>query len=232
MERAYERSVGTALTAVGVVLLLVGFVVAFQSIQGLPSTQPPTARFQWTLNGTNASFTDRSTASGAAITTTYWSFGDGSSSSSSSPSHVYPGSGSYLVTLEIQDANGASARSVAQLLVGSGSASGSSGPSGSAGANGSSPLSSLGSALGSVPGAVKTVETFLLLLVVWLVGASILRAGWNLITPKAETISVRLRPRSLQVEAAAPPSPTPVVPPSPSSSADATPPGSPPSGAR
>lgn len=232
MEHAYERSVGTALTAVGVVLLLVGFVLAFQSIQGLPSTAPPTAQFQWTLNGTTASFTDRSTASGAAITTTYWSFGDGSSTSSASPSHVYPSSGSYLVTLEIQDANGASARSVAQLLVGSGSAAGSSGPSGSVTGNGSSPLSSLGNALGSVPGAVKTLETFLLLLVVWLVGASILRAGWNLITPKAETISVRVRPRSLQVEALATPSPPPVVSPSPSPSVDTVPRGPPPSGAR
>jgi len=34
----------------------------------------------------------------------------------------------------------------------------------------------------------------------YLVGASILKAGWNLITPKAETIQVRVKPRSLQVE--------------------------------
>jgi len=46
----------------------------------------------------------------------------------------------------------------------------------------------------------RFVEAFTFLGIEYLVGASILRAGWNLVTPKSETISVRVKPRSLQVE--------------------------------
>jgi hypothetical protein len=56
----------------------------------------------------------------------------------------------------------------------------------------------------------KFLVTFLFLGIEYLVGAAILKAGWNLVTPKSETISVRVKPRSLQVESAypsAPPSP-------------------------
>ena len=79
---------------------------------------------------------------------------------------------------------------------------------------------------GAVNGSLngRFIEAFSFLLVEYLVGASILRAGWNLITPKAETIQVRVKPRSLQVEDASPaeisspapatasPSPSPSVP--------------------
>jgi len=76
----------------------------------------------------------------------------------------------------------------------------------------------------------RFVEAFTFLAIEYLVGASVLRGGWNLITPKAETIQVRVKPKSLQVEPAgfsvppppaapappaAPPSP-PVAPPPPS----------------
>ena len=50
--------------------------------------------------------------------------------------------------------------------------------------------------------------TFMFLTIEYLVGASILKAGWNLITPKAETIQVRVKPRSLQVEPVSPEAPT------------------------
>ncbi len=53
----------------------------------------------------------------------------------------------------------------------------------------------------------RYVEAFSFLAIEYLVGAAILRAGWNLITPKAETISVRVKPRSLQVEPADAPPP-------------------------
>jgi hypothetical protein len=49
----------------------------------------------------------------------------------------------------------------------------------------------------------RFLEAFTFLGIEYLVGASILKAGWNLVTPKAETISVRVKPRSLQLEPAA-----------------------------
>ncbi len=64
--------------------------------------------------------------------------------------------------------------------------------------------------------------TFMFLMIEYLVGASILKAGWNLVTPKAETIQVRVKPRSLQVE--------PVSPEVPMSSAGPAVPGASPSG--
>ena len=61
---------------------------------------------------------------------------------------------------------------------------------------------------GSFNGRFLVAFTFLG--IEYLAGAAILKGGWNLITPKAETISVRVKPRSLQVEPAGPP----VAPPS------------------
>ncbi len=53
----------------------------------------------------------------------------------------------------------------------------------------------------------RFLVSFAFLGIEYLVGASILKAGWNLLTPKAETISVRVKPKSLQVEPATPPPP-------------------------
>jgi len=59
----------------------------------------------------------------------------------------------------------------------------------------------------------RFVEAFTFLGIEYLVGASILKAGWNLVTPKAETLQVRVKPRSLQVEPVAPPPAAFAVPP-------------------
>jgi hypothetical protein len=111
MERAYEKSIGTALVAIGLGLLLFGFVQAYEY-----TVHPPTGTYN------------------------IFSFGGG----------------------------------------------------GGKGSN--------GSVNGTFNG--RYVEAFSFLAIEYLVGASILRGGWNLITPKAETISVRVKPRSLQVEPA------------------------------
>lgn len=83
---------------------------------------------------------------------------------------------------------------------------------------GNYPIFNLGGGSGnaSVNGTFngRFVEAFTFLGIEYLVGASILRAGWNLITPKAETIAVRVKPRSLQVEPADAPAPLPAPAPS------------------
>lgn len=219
MERAYERSLGTALVAVGVALLLFGFVLAYEDLQALPSGKAPTARFAWSVTGFTATLNDTSSAGGSSLTTVYWTFGDGASNSSPTTTHTYPRAGTYNVTLQIQDSSGGSAESTATLAVsGSGSSSGSSSPSQPIG-NGTNLGSVLGPVLGGVSGMVKTLESFVYLVVFWLVGGSILRAGWNLITPKAETISVRVRPRSLQLDPGPAPGPAPAAGPTPPPSA-------------
>jgi PKD repeat protein len=76
---------------------------------------PPVASFTTQLDGAtdSASFTDTSTPAGAQIVLTQWSFGDpasgaGDSSTEAAPSHQFPGSGVYTVTLTVTDANGLS----------------------------------------------------------------------------------------------------------------------------
>ena len=77
---------------------------------------------------------------------------------------------------------------------------------------------------GNVNGTLngKFIATVTFLLVQALAGAFILKAGWNLISPKAETIQVRVKPKSLTVEPVGysiPPSPS--AAPTPESSASA-----------
>ncbi len=124
MERAHERNLGTALLAVGLGILLFGFVQAYEYTQHPPVGQYPVVTFQ--TSGGNGTF-----------------------------------NGAFLVT-------------------------------------------------------------FAFLGLEYLVGASILRAGWNLITPKAETISVRVKPRSLQVEPVE--TPVPVAPSGPTPAGPGAPP--------
>jgi hypothetical protein len=135
MERTYERFLGTALVAIGLALLLYGFVQAYEYT-------------------------------------------------------VTPPSGTYNVVTF----------------------------GGQAGSN--------GSVNGSFNG--RFVEAFVFLGIEYLAGAAILKAGWNLVTPKAETISVRVKPRSLQAEpttTTAPPlPPASLPPPSPPPAGPATPP--------
>jgi hypothetical protein len=141
MERAYERSIGTALVAIGLGLLLFGFYQAYEYIQS-----PPSGTYDVVKGG--------------------------------------GGNGNNSVNFTF---NG------------------------------------------------RFLEAFTFLGIEYLVGASILKGGWNLITPKSETIQVRVKPRSLQVEPAgfsaapaAPPGPPPPMFP-PSSGSGVTPP-SPPAG--
>jgi len=70
---------------------------------------------------------------------------------------------------------------------------------------------------GSVNGTFngRFLEAFTFLGIEYLAGASILKGGWNLVTPKAETLSVRVKPRSLQVEPVGAPGIPPAPPPGP-----------------
>lgn len=50
-----------------------------------------------------------STDSDGKIVSNHWDFGDGSTSDASSPSHIFAGSGTYIITLTLKDDRGASA---------------------------------------------------------------------------------------------------------------------------
>ena len=69
---------------------------------------PPTlvVNFTETSAGLIASFTDRSTDSGATITSRTWSFGDGGSSTQTNPSHLFSSPGTYNVSETVTDSAG------------------------------------------------------------------------------------------------------------------------------
>jgi len=204
VDRPHERLLGTILVVVGVVILLVAFYHALGLLGRATNSSPaqgPNAGFAYSVTGFTVTLTDQAHAGSAPITSTYWQFSDGNSSAVHNTSHTYATAGTYNVTLIVEDKNGNAAESFAAVHVGNGATSmGQGSPS-------LSPGGSIGSILGNsiggtLSGIVSTAETFVLLTVIWLVGASILKAGWNLITPKAETIQVRVRPKSLAIEGA------------------------------
>jgi PKD repeat protein len=217
MERAHEKILGTILAALGVGILLFGFFQAYEEIRNLPpASQPPLAGFNWSLTGSNstARFVDNSRAGSSSIVQTYWSFGDGNTSSATNPWHTYGSPGRYTVVLAVEDTSGNVVQSNATINVNGVSSSGTGSPSLPVSTNNNNVGSFLGQLFGgTVSGALRTIETFLLLIIEYLVGGAILRAGWNLITPKAETIQVRVKPKSLQVEPVGPPISSPVPPP-------------------
>lgn len=73
------------------------------------ATVGPTANFIFSEDFLVVSFTDTSLPGDAAITARDWVYGDGTSSTvpnNPSPTHTYPDSGDYSVTLTVTDANG------------------------------------------------------------------------------------------------------------------------------
>lgn len=203
VDRPHERILGTVLVVLGVVILLVAFFHAYSLLQNLPikSATGPTAAFDYGVAGFTVTLTDHSHAGSASVTSTYWQFSDGNTSSVPNATHTYATAGTYNLTLVVEDKNGNAAESFAAVHVGTGATGNGVGspsvpPGGSLG-------SVVGSALGGTLGNIlSSIETFTLLVVIVLVGGTILRAGWNLITPKAETIQVRVKPKSLAIEGA------------------------------
>jgi len=63
----------------------------------------PVANFTFTTSRLVAKFTDTSTETGGTISGHSWSFGDGSSSTATSPSHTYAAAGTYSVTETVTD---------------------------------------------------------------------------------------------------------------------------------
>lgn len=74
-----------------------------------PSNQPPTARFTYSCIAAVCSFVNTSFDHGGRISSQVWTFGDGSTSTESSPSHPYAvtAASQFTVTLTVTDNEGA-----------------------------------------------------------------------------------------------------------------------------
>lgn len=77
----------------------------------------PIADFTTEAQGKRIHFTDTSSDSDGSIVSWYWDFGDGKTSSEQNPSHRYSKTGTYAVTLQVEDDGGALASSERELVV-------------------------------------------------------------------------------------------------------------------
>jgi serine protease len=75
------------------------------------------ANFSFTTSRLVARFTDSSTDSSGTITSHAWTFGDGSSSTATNPSHTYAAAGTYSVTETVTDSTGASKSKTSSVRV-------------------------------------------------------------------------------------------------------------------
>jgi PKD repeat protein len=75
---------------------------------GGQSNQPPTADFTFTTDGLTAIFTDASNDPDGTVEAWVWDFGDGNTSTAQNPTHTYAAGGTYTVTLNVTDDDGAS----------------------------------------------------------------------------------------------------------------------------
>ncbi len=82
-----------------------------------PPNAPPTAQFSQTCSGLSCSFTDGSTDGDGLVTGWSWSFGDGRTETVKNPSHTYTAGGTYTVTLQATDDDGATNEKSASVTV-------------------------------------------------------------------------------------------------------------------
>ncbi|KGJ86807.1 S8 family serine peptidase [Colwellia psychrerythraea] len=99
-----------------------------------PPNYAPEADFSSNVNGLTVTLTDKSTDD-TSVTSHNWSFGDGSSSSASNPSHTYSADGSYQVSLTVSDAQGLTDSKTATVTVADGIIIGDCAPTWSASTN-------------------------------------------------------------------------------------------------
>jgi PKD repeat protein len=71
------------------------------------SNAKPDANLRYTHSGLSYSFKRLASDSDGSIASQTWYFGDGSTSNAANPSHSFPAPGTYLVTLEVRDNQGA-----------------------------------------------------------------------------------------------------------------------------
>ena len=208
---------------IGLIVLVSGIVVlmaVLASVIGLASNPgsflqrqaggqagAPKPFFSWASNDLTATFMDLSSSGSAAIATRTWDFGDGATSTERDPVHDYATNGTFLVRLTVRDANGLEAVSAGEVNVEpsrthNGTAQGNPG---------------LDLNLGGLFLLIGVAAlTFGMYLIGFLVGGSLVKAGWNLIRPRPETIRIRLRPQNYEsmatAEVVAPPVPQPPMP--------------------
>lgn len=206
--------IGVILLIFGIIILMIGFAFAFGIVSNpsgfLSSQMPedetttvkgPRAEFRFTITDFTVDFEDSSQEGDSAIISWNWDFGDGQTSNERSPQHLYSGDFNGNVRLTVRDGNDKQSSALGNVQVHSGAnSSGNSMPDMSDIAGSFNFGEALGPFMGVAVAAASAMVTFFMLFIIWLVGASITKAGWNLVRPRPETIRVRIKPKDLEVE--------------------------------
>jgi PKD repeat protein len=87
-----------------------------QSVTVNPSNQPPVADFTFGCSGLTCSFMSTSSDPDGSIAAYSWSFGDNGTSADQNPTHSYPRTGSYSVTLTVTDNQNATSAPVTKTV--------------------------------------------------------------------------------------------------------------------
>lgn len=195
---------GIGVLALGLVVILFTFSQALalatnpgdflrDQIAEEPQLVGPTATFDWTSNDLTVTFTDSSVAGDGPIVSWDWDFGDGERSNVQNPQHTYAVNSTYEASLVVRDANGKQSTAIAQVLTVAGQTRSGRGINNPLGGDLSFDFN-LGDIL--LPIAIGFL-TFGLFLVMAVIGGQVMRAGWNILKPRPETIRVRLKPKHL-----------------------------------
>lgn len=200
----FELLLGIGVLALGLIVILFTFSQALalaanpgtflrDQLAQEPQVIGPTATFDWTSNGLGVSFTDSSVAGDGPIVSWDWDFGDGERSNVQNPQHTYAANSTFEASLVVRDANGKQSLAVSQVVTVDGQTRSGRGVNNPLGGDLNFDLG-LGDIL--MPVAVGFL-TFGLFLVMAVVGGQIMRAGWNILRPRPDTIRVRLKPKHL-----------------------------------
>lgn len=168
--------------------------------------QGPSAEFRWDTDDLNITFEDLSQEGDGNIVSWEWDFGDGNQDTGPDQSHIYNNPGNYQITLRIEDDNDMRSTATGEAVIESGNQlSGSSTP-GIGDFDFNVNFSNM-----LVPLAIALLVGTLFL-VMFLVGAAITKAGWNILKPKPEKLKIKLKPKEIEIKqvgtyAAAPPEP-------------------------
>ncbi len=197
--------IGLVLIIVGIIVMMAVFLMAMnlafsagdffrEQFPQEENVEGPEAAFSWSSDGLVVQFQDDSWKGDGAIEQREWFLGEGNTTHEDNPQVPYPRNGSYQVTLRIEDENGKRNSAQAEVNVEEG-----------AYINGASQSDfpefdfniDFTDIIFPIAAALLMGTLFL---VMFLVGAAITKAGWNILKPKPEKLKIKLKPKEIQIQ--------------------------------
>jgi PKD repeat protein len=201
--------IGAVLLVAGIVVMFFVFYQAMMMVSGVGDyfreqfpeeegdEEGPQAAFSWSTNDLEVNFRDESEQGDAEIRHWDWDFGDGDSSNQREPTHTYTSEGDWRVRLEVEDQNGKTSSTDADVNVEWGRNDG--------GETERRDFGGIEIGFGNfLSPLAAALLVGMLFMIMFLVGAAMVKAGWNLVKPGPSTLKLKIKPKKLEVEQAHP----------------------------